>query len=137
MPISLGLIFFEFYFNWPLESLKSDKKRESYGQHTKTGRNWEQSSKCTGTPLKCTGTLWILEGCTGTHSRCTGTHDPKMSRMCVFSLFSIFLIPTSTLYSINTSKPFQIHPITSILLNSSFNTSLISKILHELLSNPL
>ena len=26
IPISLGLILLEVYFNWPLESLKSDKK---------------------------------------------------------------------------------------------------------------
>ena len=71
---------------------------------------------------------------TGTCSRCTGTCHRKMPRMCVFVLFFHFFDTLSTLYSICTSKPFQIHPITSILLNSSFNTSLISKILHELLS---
>ena len=72
--------------------------------------------------------------CTGTCSRCTGTCHRKMPRMCVFVLFFHIFDTLSTLYSIYTSKPFQIHPITSILLNSSFNTSLISKILHELLS---
>ena len=46
--------------------------------------------------------------CTGTLSECTGTSHPKCPKMCVFSHFSIYLIPNSTLYSIYTSKPFHI-----------------------------
>ena len=53
-----SLVLLEFYFTYPLESLKSDKKLASYGQNTKTGRNWEQSSSSTGTCLTCTGTSW-------------------------------------------------------------------------------
>ena len=58
MSISLCLILLEVYFNWPLESLKSDNKRESYGQNTKTGRNRKTRAGCTGTGLTCTGTRW-------------------------------------------------------------------------------
>ena len=31
MSISIWMVLLEVYFNWPLESLKSDKKLESYG----------------------------------------------------------------------------------------------------------
>ena len=137
IPISLCLVLLEVYFNWPLESLKSDKKGASYDQNTKTDRNWKTEHGCTGTPLTCTGTCSVLEGCTGTHSRCTGTHDPKMPRMCVFLTFFHTLLPNSTLYFKHTSKPFHMSLVTSFLLNSSINTYLISTINHELLSNPL
>ena len=115
------MVLLEVYFNWSLESLKSDKKLACYGQNTKTSRNRKSRTGCTGTPLKCTDTHWVLEGCTGTHSRCTNTHDPKMPIMCVFSHFSIFLILKSTLHFKHTSKPFPIHLGISFLFNSSLN----------------
>ena len=80
----------------------------------------KQGTTCNGSPLTYTGTCVRI-----------------FPRMWAFLHFFPIFLSNSTLYSINTSKPFQIHPITSILLNSSFNTSLISKILHELHSNPL
>ena len=105
----------------------------------KTGLNWESRTECTGTPLTCTGTHSVLEGCTGTHSRCTGTHSrctgthyPKMPRMCIFSPFSICLIPNSTQYFIYTSKPFQIHLEISFLFNSSLNYISFFKILSRI-----
>ena len=58
--------------------------------------------------------------CTGTSSKCTGTSHSGMPRMCVFSHFSILLIPNH-FYTSNTSKQFQIHLGISFLLNSSFN----------------
>ena len=54
----MGLVLLEVYFKWPLESLKLDTKCASYGQITKTGRNWEQSSSSTGRTLSCTGRTW-------------------------------------------------------------------------------
>ena len=47
--------------------------------------------------------------------------SPENAQNVYFLPFSIFLIPNSTLYSINTSKPFQIHLGISFLFNSSFN----------------
>ena len=133
MPISVCLVLLEVYFNYPLELLKLDMKWASYGQNTKTGQN---RAGCTGTGLTSTGTGSVLLTCTGTGSRCTGTGHPKMLRMCVFvSFFHIFL-PHSTLYSINTSKPLQIHLIISFLLKLSFITYLSSKIFHEFLPKP-
>ena len=38
MYISIWMVLFEFYFNWPLESLKSDKKFERYGIFMPTSR---------------------------------------------------------------------------------------------------
>ena len=114
MSISIWMVFLDVYFNWPLKALKSDKKCASYGQNTKTGRNRKIRTGCTGTPLKCTGTHWVMEGC-------TVTHDPKMPRMCVFSHFSIFLILKSTLHFKHTSKPFPIHFGISFLFNPSLN----------------
>ena len=76
----------------------------------------------------CTGTGSVLEGCTGTGSRCTGTGHRKMPRMCVFLPFFHMLIPKSTQYSINTSKPLQIHLVISFLLKLSFNTPLMNSI---------
>ena len=76
----------------------------------------------------CTGTGSILEGCTGTGLWCTGTGHRKMPRMCVFLPFFHMLIPKSTQYSINTSKPLQIHLVISFLLKLSFNTPLMNYI---------
>ena len=59
--------------------------------------------------------------CTGTCSKCTGTHHPEMPRMVFSPLFSICLIPKSTLYFINISRPLQIHLMISFILSSSFN----------------
>ena len=120
MSISLCLIFLEVYFNWTLESQKADNKLASYGKNTKTSRNRKSRTGCTSTPLTCTGTCLVLEGCTGTHSRCIGSRDPKMSRMCIFSLFSIFLIPNSSLYFIYTSRPLQSHLEISIFTQFIF-----------------
>ena len=38
MSISIWMVFLYVYFNWPLESLKSDKKRASYGIFMPTSR---------------------------------------------------------------------------------------------------
>ena len=38
MSISICMVFLEVYFNWPLESLKSDNKLKSYGIFIKTSR---------------------------------------------------------------------------------------------------
>ena len=38
MSISLVMVLLEVYFNWPLESLKSEKKRASYGIFYPTSR---------------------------------------------------------------------------------------------------
>ena len=38
MSISIWIVILEFYFNWPLESLKSDKKCASYGIFMPTRR---------------------------------------------------------------------------------------------------
>ena len=75
--------------------------------------------------------------CTGTCSRCTSTCHRKLPRLCVFVPFFHILLPNSTLYFIHTSKPFQIHLVTSIILNSSFNTYLNPKTYHDLLSNTI
>ena len=88
-----------------------------------------------GVPIQVS-TGSVLESCTGTGLRCTGTGHRKMPRMCVFLPFFHMLIPKSTQYSINTSKPLQIHLIISILLNSSFITYLSSKLFHEFLPKP-
>ena len=66
--------------------------------------------------------------CTGTSSNCTGTSHSGMPRMCVFSHFSIFLIPKSILYFKHTSKSFHMSLVISFLLNSSFNTYLVHSI---------
>ena len=71
--------------------------------------------------------------CTGTCSRCTGTLHPKMPRMCIFSPFSCTFIHGSLLYFLHTSKSFHIALVTYFLLNSSFNTYLISKTYHGIL----
>ena len=38
MSISIWMVILEVFFNWPLESLKSDKKLESYGIFMPTSR---------------------------------------------------------------------------------------------------
>ena len=38
MSISIWMVLLEFYFNWQVESLKSDKKRASYGIFMPTSR---------------------------------------------------------------------------------------------------
>ena len=38
MSISIWMVFLEFYFNWPLQSLKSDKKCASYDIFMPTSR---------------------------------------------------------------------------------------------------
>ena len=38
MSISIWMVFLEVYFNWPLESLKSDKQWVSYGIFMPTSR---------------------------------------------------------------------------------------------------
>ena len=38
MSISIWMVLLGFYFNWPLESLKSDKKCECYGIFMPTSR---------------------------------------------------------------------------------------------------
>ena len=81
----------------------------------------------------CTGTGSVLEGYTSTGPRCTGTGPPKMPRMCVFLPFFHILIPKSTQYSINTSRPLQFILKSLFLLKSSFITYLSSKIFHEFL----
>ena len=78
---------------------------------------------------------WPLVGCTGTLLFMYRYTFRNLPRLCIFSLFSILLIPNSILYFIYTSKPFHIHFVTSFLFNSSFNTYLYFKIYHELLSN--
>ena len=101
----------------------------------------KQNSRCTGTCLTCTGTCW---------PKTTRTQDVPVQvqnvsvqvtrnaqNVCFSPHFSIFLIPNSTLYFKHTSKPFHISLVTSIILNSSFNTYLKSKTYHDLLSNPL
>ena len=74
----------------------------------------------------CTSTGSVLEGC-------TGTSPPKMPRMCVFLPFFHMLIPKSTQYFINTSRPLQFTLKSLFLLKSSFITYLSSKIFHEFL----
>ena len=59
--------------------------------------------------------------CTSTSSNCTGTSLRKVPRMCVFTHFSIVLIPKSLLHFKHTSKQFQIHLGISFLFNSSLN----------------
>ena len=141
VSISLCLILLEVYFKVPLESLKLDKKLASYGQNTKTGRNWKNRTGCTDTCLTCTGTCWPKMTRTQdvlVHVQGVPVHVTRKCPKCVFfSHFFIFLIPNSTLYFKHTSKPFHMSLVTSFLLNSSFNTYLLSTIYHELLSNPL
>ena len=59
--------------------------------------------------------------CTGTSSTCTGTSLRKVPRMCVFTHFSIVLIPKSILHFKHTSRPLQNHLGIYFLFNSSFN----------------
>ena len=87
---------------------------------------------------------------------CTGTHWPKMTRTqsvpvqvqsvpvqvsekclkCVFSpIFHALFHPKPNLYFIYTSKSFQIHLVSSVILKSSFNGYLSSKFFHEFLQN--
>ena len=96
MPISLYLVLLEVYFNWPLESLKSDKKWESYGQNTKTGRNWKGRTGCTGTPLMCTDTHWpkmTRNQSVPVHVQSVPVHFTEKCPKCVFS--PIFHAPSS------------------------------------------
>ena len=134
------MVLLEVCFNWPLESLKSDKKLASYGQNTKTGRNWEQSSRCTDTPLKCTGTLWpkmTRTQCVPVQVQSVPVQVSEKCPECVFSpIFHAFFHPKPNLYFIYTSKSFQIHLVTSIILKSSFNGYLSSKFFHESLQKP-
>ena len=138
MSISLGLVFLEVYFNCPLESLKSDKKLWPKYE------NWSKLENRTGVYRYMSNMYRYMLAkndqntkCTGTCSKCTGTNHPGMPRMCLFSPFSIFLIPNSTLYFIYTSRPLHMSLVNSFLLNSSFNTYLLSTIYPKLLSNPL
>ena len=66
--------------------------------------------------------------CTGTSSKFTTTSHSGMPRMLLFSHFSMFLIPNSTLYFIYTSRPLHMSLVNSFLLNSSFNTYLMHSI---------
>ena len=59
--------------------------------------------------------------CTGTSSNCTGTSLRKVPRMCVFTHFSIVLIPKSILHFKHTLRPLQNHLGIYFLSNSSFN----------------
>ena len=89
--------------------------------------------------------------------KCTGTLWPKMTRTqsvpvqvqsvpvqvsekcpeCVFSpIFHALFHPKPNLYFIYTSKSFQIHLVSSIILKSSFNGYLSSKFFHESLQKP-
>ena len=125
ISISIWMVILEVYFNWPLESLKSENKCGSYGQNTKTGRNWEQSSRCTGTPLTCTGTLWpkmTRIQCVPVQVQSVPVQVSEKCPECVFSpIFHALFHPKPNLYFIYTSKSFQIHLIISFLLTSSFN----------------
>ena len=140
MSITLSMVLLEVYFNWSLESLKSDNKLESYGQNKKTGRNWEQSIRCTGTPLTCTGTRWPKMTRTQSVPVQVQSVPVQVSEKCpecVFSpIFHALFHPKPNLYFIYTSKSFQIHLVTSIILKSSFNGYLSSKFFHESLQKP-
>ena len=59
----------------------------SYGQNTKIGRNWVSRTGCTGTPLKCTDTLWPLVGCIGTLLFMYRYTFRNFPRKCIFSPF--------------------------------------------------
>ena len=45
MSISIWIVFIEVYFNWPLESLKSDKKCSNYGIFMPTSRFTDVTAK--------------------------------------------------------------------------------------------
>ena len=64
---------------------------------------------------------------TGTTLFGIGTTPRKFPENVVFLPFSHILLPKSTQSSIYSSKPLQIHLVTSILLKSSFITYLSSK----------
>ena len=45
MSISIWMVFLEVYFNWPLESLKSDRKSASYGIFIPTSKFTDVTEK--------------------------------------------------------------------------------------------
>ena len=82
------MVLLDVFFIWPLESLKSDKKGESYGKNTKTGRNRKSRTGCTGTPLMCTGTHWpkmTRNQSVPVHVQSVPVHFTEKCPKCVFS----------------------------------------------------
>ena len=137
MSISIWMVFLEVYFNWPLESLKLDKKSESYGQNTKTGQNRKTRTGCTGTCLTCIGTCWpkmTRIQCVPIQVQSVPVQVSEKCPECVFSpIFHALFHPKPNLYFIYTSKSFPIHLGISFLFNSSFISYLLSKSFHEFL----
>ena len=74
--------------------------------------------------------------CTGTRSNCTGTSHSGMPRMCVFSHFSILLIPNH-FYTSNTHQNNSKFTLESLFYSIPLSISyLSSKIHHGFLPKP-
>ena len=98
----------------------------------KTGRNRKTRTSCTGTSLTCTGTSWSKM----TRTEVVPVQVTRECPECAFShIFHALFHPKPNLYFIYTSKSFQFHLVSSIILKSSFNGYLSSKFFHESLQN--
>ena len=68
--------------------------------------------------------------CTGTNSNCTGTSHSGMPRMCVFSHFSILLIPNH-FYTSNTHQNNSKFTLESLFYSIPLSISYISSKIHH------
>ena len=92
--------------------------------------HWSKQSRVSGTCLTCTGTCWPKTTRTQhvpVQVQGVPVHVTEKFPECVFSPIFPYFSTQSTLYSIYTSRPLQIHLVISFILKSSFNTYLSSK----------
>ena len=140
VPIILCLVLLDVYFNWPLESLKSDKKWESYGHNMKTGRNRKTRTGCTGTPLMCTGTHWPKMTRTQSvpvHVQSVPVHITRKCPECVFSPLFHALSSMDHSYTSNTHQNHFKFLLESLFYSIHLSISyLSSKFFHEFLPKP-
>ena len=103
----------------------------------KTGRNWEQRSRCTGTPLKCTGTLWpkmTRNESVPVHFQSVLVQVTRNALKCVFSHIFFILLIDNQFYTSNTHQNHSKFTLESLFYSIPLSITYISsKIFHEFL----